>query len=287
MTKFSVRQSLDEAKAEGRTTEKILLGFVALVLCGALGLGAGIMLTRDGSTAPVQTAAVITDTAPATGQTTRRGVRWRPGAAEAEVAERPADLPVPVVPVAVASTAESEPAPEWQELVTRATDAMATAPIAPIPTTATATATVTEEIAAAADPATAVPLCVEQLGIVSSATTVPFEVGAVAPDPADLGLVRRMLQILATCDGIMLAVEGHSDATGSELQNIALSWQRAEATIAILAAEGFDTARVEPLGFGARKLLDTTGTPEGDALNRRVAFHIAPVEGSDLAAMFQ
>lgn len=64
-------------------------------------------------------------------------------------------------------------------------------------------------------------------------------------------------------------VAGHTDATGSDSYNLALSERRAQAVYRYLISQfGIDASRLTPIGFGETKLLDST-QPDNPA-NRRV-----------------
>ena len=62
-------------------------------------------------------------------------------------------------------------------------------------------------------------------------------------------------------------VDGHTDATGSEAYNAGLSERRAISVVRYLAAQGVDTSKLEPKGYG--KLKPRVPNPF-DPLNRRV-----------------
>lgn len=124
------------------------------------------------------------------------------------------------------------------------------------------------------------PICVEQLGELMTTTRISFASGSRTPNQLDMQSAREIALLLEDCHLVMVAVEGHSDTTGQEQTNMALSWTRAEAVIAQLRNEGLDVSAFEPLGFGSRKPLDASGTPAADDVNRRVQFHLAPRPGS-------
>ena len=71
-----------------------------------------------------------------------------------------------------------------------------------------------------------------------------------------------------------LRVEGYSDSVGSAEQNKALSRYRANAVRLWLVAHGVDAKKLESVGFGAEKPIDSNDTEQGRANNRRVEFHI-------------
>ncbi len=76
-----------------------------------------------------------------------------------------------------------------------------------------------------------------------------------------------------------LAVEGHTDNTGSADMNRKLSQLRSESVMNWMVDKGIDKARLEAHGYGPDKPIDTNDTPAGRTKNRRVEFKI--LEQSD------
>jgi outer membrane protein OmpA-like peptidoglycan-associated protein len=65
-------------------------------------------------------------------------------------------------------------------------------------------------------------------------------------------------------------ISGHTDNTGSEGHNLALSKRRADLVAEYLVKNGVDINRVETFGFGSAKSLVVNTTDEGRKKNRRV-----------------
>ena len=65
-------------------------------------------------------------------------------------------------------------------------------------------------------------------------------------------------------------VVGHTDSTGSEAYNQALSERRAQSVITYLETRGIDPGRLKASGAGESQPIADNGTREGRALNRRV-----------------
>ncbi len=72
----------------------------------------------------------------------------------------------------------------------------------------------------------------------------------------------------------MLTVEGHTDNTGNEAKNLALSKSRAASAKKYLVDKGIDEKRIRSNGFGITKPIADNSTPEGRLKNRRVEFNI-------------
>ena len=117
--------------------------------------------------------------------------------------------------------------------------------------------------------------------------SINFEFGSfeVAPDqyPKLERLARVVLRMLERNEAEMFLVEGHTDAVGSDEDNITLSDHRAEAVADILVSEfGVPPENLITQGYGEQYLKVRTEAPE--LLNRRVAFRrITPLFG-DLQA---
>ena len=69
-------------------------------------------------------------------------------------------------------------------------------------------------------------------------------------------------------------VIGHTDATGSEAYNQALSERRANAVKIYLEASGIDAQRIEAIGMGETQPVATNKTKAGRAENRRVEIEV-------------
>ena len=70
---------------------------------------------------------------------------------------------------------------------------------------------------------------------------------------------------------LRLRIEGHTDATGEDASNLALSERRAAAVRTFLVESyGIDASRLESVGLGETKPVGDNATPEGRQNNRRV-----------------
>ena len=80
----------------------------------------------------------------------------------------------------------------------------------------------------------------------------------------------QVVELLQGLPELALAVEGHTDDTGSAERNRALSAARAAAVVAVLVERGIAPGRLEVRGIGREAPLQGNDTPEGRAANRRV-----------------
>ncbi len=83
--------------------------------------------------------------------------------------------------------------------------------------------------------------------------------------------------VLQEFDKTLIVVAGHTDSTGSNSYNQALSERRANSVASYLRSRGVVDARIEPVGFGEDHPISTNATPEGRSLNRRVELSLLPI----------
>jgi outer membrane protein OmpA-like peptidoglycan-associated protein len=86
----------------------------------------------------------------------------------------------------------------------------------------------------------------------------------------------KVAAVLNERTGQTVTIEGHTDSTGSTSLNEALSLHRAEAVRNYLVSAGVARTRIQTVGMGMTKPIDTNSTAEGRANNRRVEIVLAP-----------
>lgn len=92
-----------------------------------------------------------------------------------------------------------------------------------------------------------------------------------AADKLKLDIVAAGLKKLPQ---IKLQIQGHTDNTGPADFNEKLGLNRAKAVKDYLVSKGIEASRLEVKGFSFNKPVDSNGTPEGRANNRRADFTI-------------
>ena len=107
-------------------------------------------------------------------------------------------------------------------------------------------------------------------GIVISLSDILFDVNRATLKPGAESNVRRIAAILQQYPDRQIAVEGHTDATGSDAYNQTLSEERAASVRASLVAGGVPAAQITSTGFGKTQPVATNDTPAGRQQNRRV-----------------
>ena len=78
----------------------------------------------------------------------------------------------------------------------------------------------------------------------------------------------------------VIAVEGHTDSTGTEQHNQRLSENRASAVADYLIDSGVPASAITVYGYGELRPSSTNETVEGRQLNRRVEIHIRAREAA-------
>jgi outer membrane protein OmpA-like peptidoglycan-associated protein len=83
---------------------------------------------------------------------------------------------------------------------------------------------------------------------------------------------RKALDALAACVRAGtgdVRIEGHCDEKGTTEYNLSLGQRRADAVEAYLAGQGLSPGHLHTISYGEERPVDRSGTPEGDAANRR------------------
>lgn len=97
-----------------------------------------------------------------------------------------------------------------------------------------------------------------------------FDAGSAVIRAGSYRTLADIAQLLRDDPELRLSIEGHTDSDGADDANQALSGGRAASVRDWLTGQGFDAGRLETTGWGEAKPVDTNGTPEGKANNRRV-----------------
>jgi outer membrane protein OmpA-like peptidoglycan-associated protein len=103
---------------------------------------------------------------------------------------------------------------------------------------------------------------------------IQFETGKARILPMSYGILNSVAQVMKDYDKIRVRVEGHTDNQGSDSYNLKLSNDRAASVKAYLISQGIKPERLESVGMGESRPIDTNNTPSGRQANRRVEFHI-------------
>lgn len=133
--------------------------------------------------------------------------------------------------------------------------------------------TLTPRPAATADEAAQLE---QELNATVGLTPIPFDAGSATLRPEAAPILDQVAALARTYAGVVISVDGHTDADGSESGNLALSQARADAVLQALVERGTPAEQLVAQGFGESQPVAPNDTPENKALNRRVVFSVVP-----------
>lgn len=99
-----------------------------------------------------------------------------------------------------------------------------------------------------------------------------FKVGSADLKEVSMIEINRLAQLLSKNESLRIRILGHTDSTGSEEDNLALSQDRAKAVYQALIDAGIDASRLSYQGLGESDPIDTNDTAAGRQNNRRTEF---------------
>lgn len=102
---------------------------------------------------------------------------------------------------------------------------------------------------------------------------VTFAVNSTELTPESDQVLMYAVETLKRHPAFVIEVDGHTDSTGSDKLNLALSQRRAEAVMAYLQSHGV-TNTLTAKGFGKARPIEDNKTAEGRLANRRVTLRI-------------
>ena len=106
---------------------------------------------------------------------------------------------------------------------------------------------------------------------------ITFPVDSSAIQPQFRSTLDGVAQTLASYNQTYIDVLGHTDSTGSDAYNQALSERRAQSVADYLSTRGVARARMGIRGFGETQPIASNETEEGRSQNRRVEIKVVPV----------
>ena len=99
---------------------------------------------------------------------------------------------------------------------------------------------------------------------------IEFDVGSERLRPSSDTSLKAAAAVLKAKPDLTVEVEGHTDNTGADDANLALSQRRAQAVVARLVALGVPAKQMTAKGYGASRPIASNDTPAGKQRNRRV-----------------
>ena len=103
---------------------------------------------------------------------------------------------------------------------------------------------------------------------------VNFATNSAEIDPGSAVVLDVAADQLRGRSGVNVAIEGHTDSTGSDAYNQALSQRRADSVRSYLVRKGVPAERLTARGFGESNPVASNDTADGRALNRRVELQV-------------
>jgi len=92
--------------------------------------------------------------------------------------------------------------------------------------------------------------------------------------PGAQPLLDALVEIAVDCPQSRIRVTGHTDASGNEESNVALSLSRAESVVDYMRNRGLPAERLEAVGAGSAQPLVDGSDPQSRRVNRRVEFDL-------------
>lgn len=106
---------------------------------------------------------------------------------------------------------------------------------------------------------------------------ITFPVDRYDIQPQFQSTLNQVSQTLASYDQTYIDVLGHTDSTGSDAYNQALSERRAQSVASYLSSHGVARARMGIRGFGESQPIASNESEAGRSENRRVEIKVVPV----------
>jgi outer membrane protein OmpA-like peptidoglycan-associated protein len=116
--------------------------------------------------------------------------------------------------------------------------------------------------------------------VVISLTGIGFASGRSTIDGGSAPLMGKVREALKLFPDAPIVVEGHTDANGSDSNNLILSQDRADAVKQYLVANaGVNPEKISSIGYGEARPVSTNETAEGRTRNRRIdlVLHVGSV----------
>jgi len=85
----------------------------------------------------------------------------------------------------------------------------------------------------------------------------------------------ELIQIIADCPAAIIAITGHTDASGNESGNQQLSEARANSVMAYMTASGISADRLQAIGAGSSRPLLNENNTRARKMNRRIEIRIS------------
>ena len=116
-------------------------------------------------------------------------------------------------------------------------------------------------------------------GLVMTLGDVLFDTGQAELKNSANRTVLKIVQFLQLNPKRVVRIEGYTDSTGGEQENLILSRDRAQAVADVLVDLGIDDKRIQVEGYGDQYPVDVNASERGRAQNRRVEIVFSDEKG--------
>jgi len=104
--------------------------------------------------------------------------------------------------------------------------------------------------------------------------SVEFRHSSSTLSTSNWALLDELVQIAADCPNAKILITGHTDSTGPEIANIALSKERADAVANHMSVRGILAGRITVAGVGSSQPLSSEDSRLARGQNRRIEIRI-------------
>lgn len=113
--------------------------------------------------------------------------------------------------------------------------------------------------------------------VLNMAESLSFAAGQTSVDQRGEEVLASVAKVFIEFEDTKIDVLGHTDGSGKESRNVALSAQRAQNVANSLARKGVSASRLSATGLGSAQPILPNDTRDGRKANRRVEILIAPI----------
>lgn len=113
-----------------------------------------------------------------------------------------------------------------------------------------------------------------ELNVVFTFKNIQFQTNSYQLLPVSLIELDNLLQVLNDNPSLKIQINGYTDNTGKEQDNLTLSTNRAKSVVTYLVGKNIDAARLSYKGYGSSKPVAANSSEEGKFKNRRTEFEV-------------
>lgn len=103
---------------------------------------------------------------------------------------------------------------------------------------------------------------------------IHFQTAKAVINPSSYKVLNELVELMKRKKKMSIELAGHTDSDGSAESNLKLSKDRANAVKAYLTKKGISSSRVQTVGYGETKPVESNSTEQGKARNRRTEVRV-------------